>query len=62
MHHSEPTKHKQGEGEKEKFKPNLAGQGKFEPEVLGFCSQIQVLDPGGLEVKSLLWSEKVCKV
>lgn len=55
MHHSEPTKHKQGEGEKEKFKPYLAGRGKFEPEVLGFCSQIQVLDPGGLEVKSLLW-------
>lgn len=54
MHHSEPTKHK-GEGGKEKFKPYLAGRGKFEPEVLGFCSQIQVLDPGGLEVKSLLW-------
>lgn len=41
-------------GGEEKFKPYLAGQGKFEPEVLGFCSQIQVLDPGGLEVKSLL--------
>lgn len=55
MHHSEPTKTQTRRGGKEKFKPYLAGQGKFEPEVLGFCSQIQVLDPGGLEVKSLLW-------